>query len=111
MSGRIRFPERVYPDQPHYQGQGAHIGGIRHSYQYIEKSVRNGKLENLDDHRAGPPAGTARPVGAIGQPAKSTRAPFTAEDDRILYDWCVENERNGARMAGNEVYKQLWEIV
>ena len=111
MLGRILSPERLYPYRSHYQGTGAHTGGVRHSYQYIEKSVRNGKLENLDDHQVGPPAGTVRPVGAIDQPAKSTRVPFTAEDDRILYEWCVENERNGERMAGNEVYKQLWEIV
>ncbi|MCJ1245299.1 hypothetical protein MMC30_002503 [Trapelia coarctata] len=86
------------------------IGPGTHSYQYIERSVRNGVLEDLDDHRAGPSSSTARPVGAIGQPAKGTRAPFTAQDDQILREWAGEQARKGQATSGNEIFKQLWQM-
>jgi Rap1 Myb domain len=76
------------------------------SWKFIERSVANGKLENIDDHRAGPPAGTIREVGSA-QPPKKGRTPFTAEDDRILMEWCIRAERKGLSLKGNELYKQL----
>lgn len=76
------------------------------SWTFIERSIRNGKLEDIDDHRAGPIAQNTRPVGSK-QATKSTRTPFTAEDDRILMDWVVKAERKGLAIKGNEVYEQL----
>ena len=82
-----------------------------YSYRYIERSIRNGALENLEDHRAGPSRNSIRPAGAIGQPTKGTRTPFTQADDQIIYDLIDETERNGGAISGNEIYKQLAQIV
>ncbi|KAL6714467.1 hypothetical protein ACLMJK_007891 [Lecanora helva] len=77
------------------------------SYTFIEKSVRNGALENLGNHRAGPPEGTVRSIGSIVQPAKGTRNKYTQEDDRILWSWVHETPQKGGGTDGNEIYKQL----
>ncbi|KAL8715932.1 MAG: hypothetical protein Q9220_000599 [cf. Caloplaca sp. 1 TL-2023] len=78
-----------------------------YSYQYIEKSLRNGVLEDLDKYAVGSPTGTTRTVGSTVQPAKSGRTKFTPEDDRILVKWVVGMERSGSKVMGNEIYKQL----
>lgn len=88
----------------------------RYSYTYIEKSIRNGTLEDLDDHVVGPPVGTVRSVGSISRPAKMQRTKYTEEDDRILWNWVQEYERQGGSSDGNEIYKQLeaevsWEYL
>jgi telomeric repeat-binding factor 2-interacting protein 1 len=80
----------------------------RHSYTFVEKSVRNGRLEDLEDHRAGQ---RVRPVGAVGIPARSSRTPFTLQDDQILWDWVQPYERRGDQIAGNLIYQQLAEQV
>jgi hypothetical protein len=64
-------------------------------------------LEDLEDHRAGPPAGTIRPVGAIDRPASNGRRPFTAEDDRVLREWVADKAAKGVAIKGNEIYKEL----
>ncbi|KAF2760294.1 hypothetical protein EJ05DRAFT_474188 [Pseudovirgaria hyperparasitica] len=81
-------------------------GGI--SYRYIEKSIKNGRLENPDDHATGPPKGSARSIGSL-QPKRSVRTPFSAADDLELYTWVkdYENRTPGAPVMGNEIYKQL----
>lgn len=84
--------------------KGAPPGSI--SWKFIEQSVVKGELEDVDDHRAGPPAGTIREVGSA-QPGRKGRTPFTAEDDRILMEWCVKAERKGLSLRGNDLYKQL----
>ncbi|GAM34419.1 transcription factor [Talaromyces pinophilus] len=77
-----------------------------HSYTFVEKSVRNGRPEDLEDHRAGQ---RVRPVGAVGIPARSSRTPFTLQDDQILWDWVQPYERRGDQIAGNLIYQQLAE--
>ncbi|KAL1966968.1 hypothetical protein VTN77DRAFT_3712 [Rasamsonia byssochlamydoides] len=77
-----------------------------YSYQYVEKSIRNGRLENLEDHRAGK---TTRPVGAYGIPSRSRRVPFSLEDDQIVWDWMQPYEVSGAAVSGNVIYEQLAE--
>lgn len=79
-----------------------------YSYQFIEKSIRNGKLERLSDHAVGTPVGsTVRAVGSSTQPAKTTRQKFTQEDDQILLNWVESSRRKGAKTDGNEIFKQL----
>lgn len=80
------------------------------SWRFIEESVKNGQLEDLENHLAGPVTYTAREVGS-GGPTRQGRTPFTAEDDRILMDWVVKGERAGISAKGNELYKQLEEKV
>jgi hypothetical protein len=76
------------------------------SWHWIEQSVKHGALEDIELYRAGPATNIIRDVGSA-QPARKGRTPFTAEDDRILRDWCVKAELKGVSMKGNELYKQL----
>ena len=78
-----------------------------HSYTFIEQSIRNGALENLEDHRIGSAQGEARIVGSIAQPAKGTRTKYTAAEDRILWEWVNSHPQKGGGTDGNEIYKQL----
>ena len=73
--------------------------------------MRRGQLEALDDHRAGPPNGTIRDVGSTVQPPKGTRNRYTQDDDRILWNWVHENPQKGGGTDGNEIYKQLQNLV
>lgn len=82
-----------------------------YSYTYVEKSIRNGQLEDLNDHAAGPPVGAIRTVGSTTILAKGTRRTFTEDDDQTLWDWVTSCERKGGRISGNEIYKQLEEVV
>lgn len=76
------------------------------SWTYIEQSLKKGRLEDIENHRAGPTTATIRPVGSA-QPPRTGRTPFTAEDDRILMEWCARAERVGAHMKGNTLFEQL----
>ncbi|KAI9736531.1 MAG: hypothetical protein M1818_006042 [Claussenomyces sp. TS43310] len=80
-----------------------------YSWRFIEQSVKKGSLESLNDHAAGRPAGTPRPIGSV-VPARGSRTPFTAEDDRILMDWVIKAERRGSSVKGNQVYQVLEKI-
>ena len=73
------------------------------SYTFLEDAIRTGALPNPVDHAARVPTGVAREAGS-GAPAKATRTPFTAEDDRVLWNWV---KRCGGPVKGNEIYKQL----
>ncbi len=44
-------------------------------------------------------------------PAKGTRNPYTKEDDEELWKWVTAHERKGGAVQGNEIYKQLEEVV
>ena len=69
--------------------------------------MRHGRLEELDNHRVGPSEKTARHIGSVVQPAKTTRNKYTSEDDRILWCWVHDNPQRGGGTDGNEIYKQL----
>lgn len=77
------------------------------SYEFVEKSIKEGEIRNPEDHRCGPPLGEARAPGAINRPTKSGRALYTAEEDRLLYKWVRDAELAGGLASGNEIYKQL----
>lgn len=81
-----------------------------YSWTWIDKSVKNGKLEDLESHHAGPAVGVSRPVGS-SQPSRNTRTPFTAADDRALALWVTSAERQGLSTKGNDIYQQLERIV
>lgn len=84
------------------------VGSI--SWKWIEDSVKNGILADVEEHRAGPTEQVTRPVGS-SQPARKGRTPFTTEDDRVLMKWCAKAERDGLSLKGNEIYQQLEKIV
>ncbi|KAE8374626.1 TRF2-interacting telomeric protein/Rap1 C terminal domain-containing protein [Aspergillus bertholletiae] len=77
-----------------------------YSYRYVEWSVHNGKLEDLEDHRAGPSA--PRPVGATNIPSRGRPIPYTLEDDQWLWDRMVPYEKDSnAPIQGNKIYQEL----
>ncbi len=80
------------------------------SWTFIESSIRNGRVEDVENHRAGPITRAVRQVGSA-QPTKKGRTPFTPEDDRVLTKWCASAERKGLSLKGNEIYQQLEAIV
>lgn len=77
-----------------------------YSWLWIENSVKNGFLEDKEGYLVGRPAGTSRPVGSA-EPTKSTRTPFTAEDDLILTKWVLAAEKRGESTKGNVLYEKL----
>lgn len=79
------------------------------SYSFIDASIKQGRLADPENHRAGSPVGTPRPAGSSNQPPKGGRNPYTAEEDRILYKWVRDYEARGGAASGNEIYKQLEE--
>jgi telomeric repeat-binding factor 2-interacting protein 1 len=83
----------------------------RYSYRYVERSIQNGRLEDLEAHRAG--TSRPRPAGATHIATKGTRQPFTLEDDQILFDWIahIEKKEPGAPLSGNKVYIELEKLV
>jgi telomeric repeat-binding factor 2-interacting protein 1 len=77
-----------------------------YSFNFIDHSIRKGRLEKLEDHLVGPAQKTSRPVGAL-QPASTGRVPFTMQDDQLLWDWMEDYASKGGKIKGNESYKQL----
>jgi hypothetical protein len=77
------------------------------SYTFVEKSIKDGELQDPADHRAGPPLGEAREPASVYRPTKSGRAAYTAEEDRILYKWVRDAQEAGVQIGGNEIYMQL----
>ncbi|KAL4873024.1 hypothetical protein BDV12DRAFT_115530 [Aspergillus spectabilis] len=77
-----------------------------YSYQFIERSVQNGRLEDLEAHRAGP--STARPVGATDIPARGHRLAYSLQDDQFIWDYMQPYERDSsAAIRGNKIYQEL----
>ena len=78
------------------------------SYTFIDEAIRIGELPDPADHQAGAPKGSVREVGSV-VPGRSTRTPFTAEEDRVLWQWVARCKAEGMPWKGNEMYKQLEE--
>ncbi|KAM5452841.1 hypothetical protein MaudCBS49596_003149 [Microsporum audouinii] len=76
-----------------------------YSYQFVERSIRLGLLQELNKFLVGMPRGSVRQP-AMG-PAKRYREPFTAKDDQILYDWMKPFEQAGGAVSGNKIYQKL----
>lgn len=77
------------------------------SYEFVTKSIQDGRLHDPEDHRAGPPEGEARAPGDLHRPAKGGRTPYTPEEDAICYKWVRDCVAGGGLASGNEIYKQL----
>ncbi|KAL4943644.1 TRF2-interacting telomeric protein/Rap1 C terminal domain-containing protein [Aspergillus oleicola] len=79
-----------------------------YSFQFIEKSVDMGILQDLEDYRAGP--STSRPVGATHIPTKGQRSSYTIEEDQILWDYMHPLERDShVPIQGNKIYQEFAE--
>ena len=53
----------------------------------------------------------SRYATGASRPARGTRTPFTAEDDRTLAAWVAECQRQNRKILGNEIYQNLAERV
>lgn len=80
------------------------------SWRFIEESVKNGELQDIENHRAGPAQRTVRDVGSKN-PTRQGRIPFTAEDDRVLTQWVTRAERRGVKTLGNVLFQELEQRV
>ncbi|KAI7535142.1 hypothetical protein KC331_g12183 [Hortaea werneckii] len=76
------------------------------SYTLIASAIRHGAIPDPEEHRAGPPEGSIRDV-ASSVPGKQTRRAFTAEDDKVLWQWVQKAEEQGGSVKGNDIYKHL----
>ncbi|KAL1838906.1 hypothetical protein VTJ49DRAFT_2070 [Mycothermus thermophilus] len=74
------------------------------SWRYITDSVKNGELANIDDYRIHHPTSN---ISKSAQPARSTRTPFTEEDNRLLVTWVLKHHD---KTAGNSIYVKLAEL-
>jgi len=80
------------------------VGSI--SWTWVEQSLKNGTLEDIEDHRAGPVHAPVRELGST-QPTKKTRTKFSPEDDKILMEWVIRAEQRGSSILGQTIYQQL----
>jgi len=80
-----------------------------YSFAWVERSVRNGRLEDRADYVNGIASRASRPVGSITTKPKASRAHFTDAEDQILYDWVKPFMDRGGKWKGNEIYKQIEE--
>lgn len=78
-----------------------------HSFKYVDLSIRNGKLENLDDHVVGGTSRADRPVGSVTMAPKGGRNHYTEAEDQFLWNWVKPLEEAGGATAGNSIYQQL----
>ncbi|PYH45093.1 putative transcription factor Rap1 [Aspergillus saccharolyticus JOP 1030-1] len=77
-----------------------------YSFKFVEDSLREGRMQNLEPYRAGP--SEARPVGASYIPTRNHKVPYTIADDQVLWDWVQQYERDPtASIAGNKIYQEL----
>jgi hypothetical protein len=77
------------------------------SYEFVLKSIQDGRLRDPEDHPAGPPEGEARVPGDVHRPARSIRVAYTPEEDVVCYKWVRDCVAQGSSAGGNEIYKQL----
>ena len=72
----------------------------------MEKSIENGKLENLGDYRIGH-GGRRPPPGTTWLP-QGRRREFTLQDDQLLWDYMHPYEQvEGFPIKGRKVYEQI----
>ncbi|KKY20751.1 putative transcription factor [Phaeomoniella chlamydospora] len=77
------------------------------SYRFLEESVQNHQLAEIENHLVHPQGRQARPVGSISTASKGSRTPFTASDDQFLYDWVKPIEDAGGSVSGNKIYQDI----
>lgn len=87
-----------------------------YSWKYIEDSVKNGVLEDPEQHLIhgvssnanGSPA-TGAPAFVVGRsaPMKRTKTPFTAADNDLLRMWVAKKCPGGQNEGGNAIYQEL----
>ncbi|ODA82294.1 hypothetical protein RJ55_00801 [Drechmeria coniospora] len=73
------------------------------SWKFVTESVHNGAIQLEDRYRIGPDPDIPRPSGS-GQPTKTTRTPFTHEEDVLLARFLLSHPDH---QTGNNIYHDL----
>ncbi|KLP02749.1 uncharacterized protein Y057_4741 [Fusarium fujikuroi] len=77
-----------------------------YSWKFIKDSVENGYIQIKDKYLIGRHPDEPRPVGS-NQAKKSTRTPFTAEDDAKLTRWALSHP---TQHKGNQIWYEYEKI-
>lgn len=83
----------------------------RYSWKYIEDSIRNGQLQDLEEYKCGPAPGIVRSAGQTDRAGRSARTPFSKEDDCIIWDWAQPMLLQGGPDTGQILFKELEKVV
>ncbi|CAD0087653.1 unnamed protein product [Aureobasidium vineae] len=80
------------------------------SYKFLEEAIKQGQIPEDDSPFLAGRRKSANPVTtAAGPSKKSTRTPFTDDDDKLLYKWVNKADQEGLAIQGNTLYKVLAE--
>ncbi|TQS34805.1 hypothetical protein Golomagni_04799 [Golovinomyces magnicellulatus] len=75
------------------------------SWTFIVESIRKGSCQELEQHRTGLAKGKSRHINR--QTGVKPREAFSAADDQILLEFCLNAEKEGLNLKGNVIYMQL----
>ncbi|POS86253.1 hypothetical protein EPUL_000905 [Erysiphe pulchra] len=82
------------------------------NWTFIRDSVQNSRLEDIDKYRAERKANTHRNL-EYKRPRGNTRVSFSSNDDKILWEWCTNQEnlsKYSKGLKGNAIFQQLEKI-
>lgn len=79
------------------------------SYKFIEESINQGQIPEDESPFLAGRRNSANPVttAVASSSKKSTRTPFTDDDDKLLYKWVHSAEDQGLATQGNTLYQVL----
>ncbi|KAM0390415.1 hypothetical protein ACHAQC_007584 [Fusarium culmorum] len=77
-----------------------------YSWKFIDDSIKNGIAQLKDRYLIGRHPDEPRRVGS-GQPSKSTRTPFTKEDDARIARWVLDHP---TEQKGNRIWQEYEQI-
>lgn len=79
-----------------------------YSWKFITESVENGIIQIKDRYRIGRDPDLPRPAGGGVRGTKSTRTPFTIDDDAGLAKWVLAHTVD---RTGNKIFQEFESIV
>lgn len=68
--------------------------------------MKKGELQDPADYPAGAAVSSGRTM-ATRPAGKMSRTPYTAEDDKELWDWVTDAQSRGVSISGNRLYQDL----
>lgn len=79
------------------------------SYKFIEESIKQGEMSEDESAFLAGRRKSANPVttAVASSSKKSTRTPFTDDDDKLLYKWVHQAKDQGLATQGNSLYQVL----
>jgi hypothetical protein len=79
------------------------------TYKFIEEAIKQGELPEDEEPFHANRRKSANPATTTGPSKKSTRTPFTDDDDKLLYKWVHRANEQGYATQGNTLYQALAE--